>query len=123
MSAPLRIADKPSKAPPQSDPDRRRTLLAKERTYSSWVRTGLSAEAAGLAIARWLNSPEPGWLAPVLGALLVLIGALIFIVAFTSYRSAFSELARGEPASRLVAGLTTALAVSALLALALIVQW
>jgi putative membrane protein len=100
-----------------------RTLLAKERTFSAWGRTGMSAVAAGLAIARLLDSVDYPWVARTLGALLILTGGAIFVLGFASYRNALQQLAdegvRGTPLW-IMGALTLALVLSALLALLLI---
>jgi putative membrane protein len=100
-----------------------RTLLAKERTFSAWGRTGMSAMAAGLAIARLLPSVDAPWIARTLGAILTLTGAAIFVLGFFSYRTALQELAdegvRGTPLW-IMGAITLALILSALLALLLI---
>lgn len=70
-----------------------RTLLAKERTFSAWGRTGLSAMAAGLAIARLLGSADFPWIARLLGSVLIATGAAIFVLGFISYRKALKKLA------------------------------
>jgi hypothetical protein len=44
-----------------------RTDLARERTFSAWLRTGISAMAAGLGIARLLQSVSNEWIATTLG--------------------------------------------------------
>ncbi len=36
-----------------------RTVLANERTYAAWIRTGLGAMVAGLAIEHLLNEVHP----------------------------------------------------------------
>jgi putative membrane protein len=73
-----------------------RTLLAAERTFSAWVRTGLACVGGGLAIARALvfdNIPNK-IAAEVIGGLLIVLGAGIFIFAMLDYRRAFLRLAR-----------------------------
>ena len=65
-----------------------RTLLAAERTYSAWVRTGLSAIAGGLAIVKLVSfqSTAHQFIARLVGPILVLWGAGIFAFAFLSFR-------------------------------------
>jgi putative membrane protein len=71
-----------------------RTLLAKERTFSAWGRTGISAMAAGLAIARLLSSVESPWVARMLGVALIFTGGMIYALGFLSYRNALRKLAK-----------------------------
>jgi len=50
-----------------------RTVLANERTYQAWIRTGLAALLSGLGIEKFMNDAEP-----VLPLLLVTVMLLIF---------------------------------------------
>lgn len=57
----------------------RRTLLANERTFLAWWRTGLTALAAALAAARVvpvLADAQHRWPYTVVGAVLALLGTL-----------------------------------------------
>jgi putative membrane protein len=57
-----------------ADPQTRtRDLLANERTFLAWVRTGATVRALGLAIAKF---GDEGNRALAAGALLVVVGAL-----------------------------------------------
>jgi putative membrane protein len=52
-----------------------RTLLAAERTFAAWVRTGLSVAAGGIAVAHLVPEPSrDGGAALALGACFVLLG-------------------------------------------------
>jgi putative membrane protein len=64
-----------------------RTLLAAERTFSAWIRTGLAALGGGLAVARALvfKTDVHQEVARVIGWLLVIWGASIFVYAIISY--------------------------------------
>lgn len=77
--------------PENSSPDElasERTLLAAERTFSAWIRTGLAGVGGGLAVPRVIifNSEEHLMVAQVIGTLLVIWGAGIFIYAIIDYR-------------------------------------
>ena len=65
-----------------------RTLLAAERTFSAWIRTGLAGVGGGLAIPHVIifNGYEHLVVADVIGALLVIWGAGIFMYAIVDYR-------------------------------------
>jgi putative membrane protein len=67
-----------------------RTRLAQERTLNSWVGTGLSSTAVGLAIAN-LIPMEPTWLPRVIGAIFIGVGVMIYFIAFRSYKNAYDE--------------------------------
>ncbi|SDB25016.1 putative membrane protein [Desulfonatronum thiosulfatophilum] len=102
-----------------------RTLLAKERTFMAWGRTGISAMAAGLAIARFLGSVDSAWIARTLGAVLIVTGGIIFGVGFFSYRKALKKLSavgvRGAPLW-IIGAITFGLMFSSALALLLIFE-
>ena len=64
-----------------------RTLMAAERTFSSWIRTGLAGVGGGLAFTHLLIF-ETEWhrfVASIVGILLVLWGVAIFIYAAINY--------------------------------------
>ena len=76
-----------------------RTLLAAERTFSAWIRTGLAGVGGGLAVVRLLifKSYEHQVVAHVIGALLVIWGASIFIYAIIDYRRTCARLMQAGP--------------------------
>ena len=69
-----------------------RTLLAEQRTYSAWVRTGLASAATGFAIAKLMTEAQPGWLVRGLAVVFILVGAVMFLLAFWAYRDALGKL-------------------------------
>jgi len=71
-----------------------RTLLAAERTFSAWIRTGLAGVGGGLAVVRLLifKSYEHQIVAHLIGSLLVIWGAGIFIYAIIDYRRTCARL-------------------------------
>ncbi len=58
-----------------------RTLLANERTYASWLRTGLCALTAGLAIEKFMVDVLPFWGIRIISVILILFSAFVFLVA------------------------------------------
>ncbi|TCZ57203.1 DUF202 domain-containing protein [Roseicella aquatilis] len=58
-----------------------RTVLAAERTYAAWVRTGLVALAAGVGAKTTLRGVVPEWLILFEATLLVLFSGFCFAVA------------------------------------------
>lgn len=118
--------DEPAVRRAGGDPDSRaRTHLANERTFLAWLRTGLSLVAVGLAAARFL----PVDLVPgvpyvtltaavlvVLGAFMVLFGALRYLRAFRQI-----EAAAFVPAVWPVVAVGIVVAVIAVLAVPLVV--
>lgn len=63
-----------------------RTLMAEERTFSAWIRTGLASVASGLGVVKLLAGGDPSPLMTILGLLLVIVGAMAFAFAFFGYR-------------------------------------
>ncbi len=63
-----------------------RTLMAEERTFSAWVRTGLTAIATGLGIVKLLPDAEPEWIVQSLGIILVAVGGFAFAFGFWGYK-------------------------------------
>ena len=110
----------------RTDLARQRNLLANERTFSAWVRTGLAAVVAGLGIARLLDSGEWLWMARAIGVILILTGGGIYVIAFRRYcqacRFVEQEGTRATPIW-LMSILIVALILSSLLALVLLFQW
>ena len=58
-----------------------RTVLANERTYAAWIRTGLAALVSALGIARFMLDTMPLWSILVIAVLLVLFSAASFLIA------------------------------------------
>ena len=69
-----------------------RNALANQRTFSAWIRTGLSSILAGLAIVRFIGDEEifKGYVI-LIGLLFVVIGIGIYILAYITYRNAIEE--------------------------------
>ncbi|HEX8534816.1 MAG TPA: DUF202 domain-containing protein [Allosphingosinicella sp.] len=63
-----------------------RTVLALERTYSAWVRTGLAAIGAAVGLHAVLESRVPKLLLHVSGTALILFGLLCFIAGTSRSR-------------------------------------
>jgi putative membrane protein len=102
-----------------------RTRLAKERTFASWLRTGLSATAVGLALMKLLPPVEPQWLLHVIGILFVGAGCIIFVMGYRTYHIVIKKLEkegfRGIP-SAVMGVLTFTLLLGAILGLVLIIM-
>ncbi len=98
-----------------------RTLLANERTYAAWLRTGLTALAAGLAFERFIPGTIPGWSVRLIAVILIVVSAACFGLALWRYRHLgrrFPRLDAVTIAPRLIAALTLLLIVASVLALA-----
>jgi len=62
-----------------------RTVLANERTYAAWIRTGLTALAAGVAIEKFMVDTMPGWTIRSIAIILILYSMIAFTVAAWRY--------------------------------------
>lgn len=104
-----------------------RTILANARTFSAWIRTGLSSVLAGLSIVNFIVGAEAfHFFVLFIGLLFVLIGIIIYIMAYVSYKKSYDMLDREEAESSVslnfllfvTSGMTlTALLIAALLIL------
>lgn len=63
-----------------------RTILANERTYSAWLRTGLASLVAGIGVPRLLSNTKFPMLIKIIGTIFLLASAGIFIIAFWRFR-------------------------------------
>ena len=74
---------------------RERTVLARERTFNAWLRTGLTAVAAGVGLAYLGAETHPLFgLHRAAGLLLSVVGGTILVVALRRY--ARDPLARAQ---------------------------
>ena len=92
-----------------------RDLLANERTYLAWIRTGLGLIGVGVVLAKLIEHNRT--MARIGGAGFIISGALVMIYAISRYREVCELLARGRyraakrgPWLLLMAGLIAALA-------------
>lgn len=62
-----------------------RTVLANERTYAAWIRTGLAALAAGIAVEKFLVDFMATWSLRSIAMILILFSAVAFCLAAWRY--------------------------------------
>jgi len=98
-----------------------RTVLANERTYAAWIRTGLAALAAGVAIEKLLVDVMAAWSVQLIALLLIVVSVIAFVIAAWRYTHLDLKFGRLD-VKRVPAAVTTAisllLVLCALLALA-----
>lgn len=58
-----------------------RTVLANERTFASWVRTGFAGIGIGIAFNALFTRIQPEWVPKLIASIFLLIAILIFIAA------------------------------------------
>lgn len=61
------------------------SVLANERTYAAWTRTGLTALVTGLGVAKFLQGVLPLWLIPAIAMILFFCSAAFFFLAAWRY--------------------------------------
>jgi putative membrane protein len=62
-----------------------RTVLANERTFAAWIRTGLTALAAGVAIEKLLVDLMAAWSIQLIALLLIVVSIVAFVIAAWRY--------------------------------------
>jgi putative membrane protein len=114
-------AERPLPSQPGPEPDYRFTL-ANERTYLAWIRTALALVGAGIAVIRLLPPlPVPG-AREVVGAALVLLGALVAANSHRRWRRVEQAIRTAVPLPRMLlpAVLAGTVAVASFLVLVLL---
>lgn len=69
-----------------------RTVLANERTFASWVRTGFAGIGIGLAFNALFTRIQPEWLPKLIASIFLLVAILIFIAAEHRARTVMRRL-------------------------------
>lgn len=84
--------ERTEEAEERTDWAQQRTLLAEERTFSAWVRTGITAVAAGLGIAKLVESIVWPWMTRAIGAVFIMAGAGAYLAGLWRYRQEYRAL-------------------------------
>lgn len=99
------------------DPDSRaRTLLANERTFLAWIRTGLNMVTIGLAAAQFIGREEVNGIhvVTIFSLFLAVSGVLLSILGGTQFVRARNKINAGTYQSGTTAvGLTLAVSIIA----------
>ena len=69
-----------------------RTVLANERTFAGWLRTGYAGIGIGLAFNALFSRVEPPWIPKLIATVFLLIAVVIFIAAERRACAVFSRL-------------------------------
>ena len=133
----------PPKSVPAPNPNLLRDRLANERTFLSWLRTGIAITSLGFVVARFdifleelarvgaqpVAQSETSEAVIPIGVMLVLAGPVMVLLAAVRYLHTDRALVAGQPDSRrLVRNIVGALTVAAIfagigLALHLLATW
>jgi putative membrane protein len=73
-----------------------RTVLANERTYAAWIRTGLAALAAGVAVEKLLVGIMADWSIRSIAVILILYSGGVFALAGWRYTHLGAKLTRAD---------------------------
>jgi putative membrane protein len=74
-------AQKEGKKDEKTDLAEDRTLLANERTFAGWMRTGLASIGVGVGFGALFQAIEPSWVPRALATSFVVLGAAIVFAA------------------------------------------
>lgn len=99
-----------------------RNRMSNERTFLSWIRTGLASVGGGIVVIRLLGFEDPSHqlASHIVGILLVLLGVGIFVMSLFEYLRNSKHL-RTQDATGLETGSLAIVAISfALLSIALL---
>lgn len=58
-----------------------RTMLANERTFAGWMRTGLASIGVGVGFSALFRTMEPDWVPRAVATAFLVLGALIVFTA------------------------------------------
>lgn len=83
-------------APARHDYAVDRTVLANERTYAAWIRTGLAALVAGIAVEKFLVDFMATWSLRSIAMILILFSAVAFCLAAWRYTHLGDRLLRTD---------------------------
>ncbi len=72
-----------------------RTVLANERTYAAWARTGLTALAAWVAVEKLMVDIVPEWSLRAIALSLLAFATACFSIGFWRYRRTSARLRSG----------------------------
>lgn len=73
--------DKTGLARKRTDYAEDRTVLANERTFASWFRTGFASVGIGLGFQALFLKMEPSWVPRAIATLFLLLGIFLFVAA------------------------------------------
>ncbi len=78
-----------------------RTLLASERTFSSWMGTGLGSLGLAVGMQAVFGAMEPTWVAKSAATIFVLIAVMLFVSALRNAQETLKRLnsSSAEPIS------------------------
>lgn len=111
----------------QTELARKQVVMANERTYNSWMRTGLTAVVGGLFIARFLGEGQKSFLITAIGLVFILSSMGFYTLGYWRFKKDVERI-KGKQAKKgvsnwIIISTTIALMFSAILSLALLYQF
>ncbi len=107
----------------RTDLAKMRTLLAHERTYHAWLRTGIASSAAGVALSRFLTIKDLEWIPKIMAFIFIILSIGIYSLGLIRYIRGYIILKRegiqGESPLWVIILITGFLLVGSLFAFAL----
>ena len=84
--------DQTTLARERTDYSEDRTVLANERTFAGWLRTGYAGIGIGLAFNALFSRVDPPWIPKLIATVFLLIAVVIFIAAERRACAVFTRL-------------------------------
>lgn len=69
-----------------------RTVLANERTFAGWMRTGLAAIGVGVGFSALFRAMEPAWVPRLIATSFLVLGAFIVLTAARRARAVSGKM-------------------------------
>lgn len=111
----------------QIDLTRKQVLMANERTFNSWIRSGLTAVVGGLFIARFLGEGVKSPIITAIGLIFIVSSMGFYIVGYLRYKEDIERVQGKESkrsvSTRIMMTAIVALIFSSVLSLALLYQF
>lgn len=116
-----RVTETPDPATQKTQLAEDRTLLANERTFAGWMRTGLAAIGVGVGFSALFQAIQPPWIPRAIATAFLLLGAGII---YSAQRRACAVIAKmhahyvkaTRPINRILIGWVTMVATAGLVA-------
>ncbi|MCG6885160.1 MAG: DUF202 domain-containing protein [Silicimonas sp.] len=77
-----------------------RTILSNERTFASWMRTGMACVGVALGLKAVFREFEPGWVPRAVSEIFIIVAIMIFWAARNSAEKAHKRLREHETESQ-----------------------
>ena len=100
------MSDKNELAEARTDWAEDRTMLANERTFAGWMRTGMAAVAIALGLKAVFGEFEPTWAAKTTSSIFIALACYIFYSARAQAKATCARMDQHDAATKSVASMT-----------------